>query len=567
MTRRALVGLFCGAASSVFLFSAVRSVGIALCLGSLLGIAQIFAFFDLEGGSAIDRGMTAAALGVPLWVTINVILLPIIGAEKPQWTAEEMRALSPALIGWLLFSFFLGTLTQLARQISKQLLGPELPRPVLLPPTRKIEIVILGGGFAGVTTAEQLEKQFRDDPTVAFTLVSETNSWLFTPMLVEVAASGLEPTHITTPLRTSLKRTRVLRSKVAGIDLKARQVQLSGTGTQTWLRYDHLVVALGAVSSFSRSSTIGETPREFKTLSDAMGIRNHVIDMFERADAEPDPDRRRALLTFVVAGGGFSGAELAGGLNDFARGIIADYPSLSTADLRVILVHSRERILPELSESLADYATLRMQERGVTLKPNTRVVDAKPGLVILSSAEEIATETFVWTAGAAPTPVIQELPICHDDRGRVLVGATLELPGYRNVWALGDCASVPNALTGKACPPTAQAATRQAAFLAKNIRASVAGHRLKPFRFRSLGSLCVVGHHTACAEVLGLKFSGLFAWLLWRGVYLSKLPGLERKIRVLFDWMLELFFPRDIVQTIEFDDSVMRQYDPEGTIT
>jgi NADH:quinone reductase (non-electrogenic) len=454
-----------------------------------------------------------------------------------------------------------------SRQISKQLLGPELPRRVLLPPTRRTEIVILGGGFAGVTTGEQLEKQFRDDPTVAFTLVSETNSWLFTPMLVEVAASGLEPTHITTPLRTSLKRTRVLRSKVAGIDLKARRVQLRGAGAQTWLRYDHLVVALGAISSYSRNSTIGETAREFKTLSDAMGIRNHVIDMFERADVELDPDRRRTLLTFVIAGGGFSGAELAGGLNDFARGIVVDYPSLSAADLRVILVHSRERILPELSESLADYATRRLQERGVTLKPNTRVIDAKPGLVILSSAEEIATETFVWTAGATPSPVIQELPICHDDRGGVLVDATLELPGYRNVWALGDCASVPNKLTGKVCPPTAQAATRQAAFLARNIRASVAGHRLKPFRFRSLGSLCVVGYHAACAEVLGLKFSGLFARLLWRGIYLSKLPGLERKIRVLFDWTLELFFPRDIVQTIEFDDSVMRQYDPEGTIT
>jgi NADH:quinone reductase (non-electrogenic) len=565
MMRRVLVGLFCGAASSVFLFSAVRSVGLALCLGSVLGIAQIFAFFDLEGGSAIDRGMTAAALGVPLWVTINLILLPTIGGEKPQWTAEEMRALFPALFGWLLFSFFLGTLTQVARQISKQLLGPELPQRVLLPPTRKIEIVILGGGFAGVTTAEELEKQFRDDPTVAFTLVSETNSWLFTPMLVEVAASGLEPTHITTPLRTSLKRTRVLRSKVAGIDLKARRVHLSGTGALSWLRYDHLVVALGAVSSYSRSSTIGETPREFKTLSDAIEIRNHVIDMFERADTELDPDRRRTLLTFVVAGGGFSGTELAGGLNDFARGIIADYPSLSTADLRVILVHSRDRILPELSESLADYAMRRLQERGVTLKSNTRVVETKPGLVILSSAEEIDTETFVWTAGAAPSPVIQELPICHDNR--VLVDETLQSPGYRNVWALGDCASVPNALTGKVCPPTAQVATRQAAFLAKNIRASVAGQRLKRFRFRSLGSLCVVGHHTACAEILGLKFSGLFAWLLWRGIYLSKLPGLERKIRVLFDWTLELFFPRDIVQTIDFDDSAVRQYDPEGTIT
>jgi NADH:ubiquinone reductase (H+-translocating) len=163
----------------------------------------------------------------------------------------------------------------------------------------------------------------------------------------------------------------------------------------------------------------------------------------------------------------------------------------------------------------------RMQERGVTLNPNTSVVGAKHGLVILSSAEEIATETFVWTAGAAPSPVIQELPVCQDNRGGVLVDATLQLLGYRNVWALGDCASVPNALTGKICPPTAQAATRQAAFLAKNIRASVAGHRLKPFRFRSVGSLCVVGHHTACAEVLGLKFSGLFAWLFWRCVYLA----------------------------------------------
>jgi NADH:ubiquinone reductase (H+-translocating) len=307
MIQRALVGLFCGAACSLFLFSAFRSVGLALGVGSLVGIAQIFAFFDLEAGSAIDRGMTAAALGVPLWVTINAILLPIIGGEKPQWTAEEVHALFPALIGWLLFSFFLGTLTQVARQISKQLLGPELPMPVAMPPTRKIEIVILGGGFAGVTTAEQLEKEFRDDPTVAFTLVSETNSWLFTPMLVEVAASGLEPTHITTPLRTSLKRTRVLRSKVVGIDLKARRVQLSGAGAQTWLRYDHLVVALGAVSSYSRSSPIGKTPREFKTLPDTMGIRKHVIDMFERADAERDPDRRRTLLTFVVAGEAFRG--------------------------------------------------------------------------------------------------------------------------------------------------------------------------------------------------------------------------------------------------------------------
>jgi NADH dehydrogenase len=565
IVRPALIGLLCGSVSSFFLCFTLGSVGLGLALGALLGIAQIFAFFDLEGGSAIDRAMTCAALGLPFWATINVILLPMAAGQGPQWDAEEMRALFPALIGWLLCCFFLGALTQAARRVSEHFFGPESPRRAPSPPAQTTQVVILGGGFAGVTTAERLEKQFRDDPTVSFTLVSETNSWLFTPMLVEVAASGLEPTHITTPLRTSLKRTRVLRSKVTSIDLEARRVQLSEEGPQSGLHYDHLVLALGSVSNYSGNGALAENAREFKTLSDAMRIRNHVIDVFERADAEPDPERRRALLTFVVAGGGFSGAELAGGLNDFARGMTADYPSLSTADLRIILVHSRERILPELSESLANYAVQRMHERGVTLKLNMRVTDARPGLVTLSSAEEVATETFVWTAGATPNPILQELPIRHDERGAVLVDRTLALPGYRNVWALGDCASVPNTATGKTCPPTAQAATGQAAFLAKNIRASVLGRRLKPFRFQSFGSLCVVGHHTACAEILGLKFSGLFAWLLWRGVYLTKLPSLERKVRVLTDWTLELFFPRDIVQTIDFDDSAMRQYDPKAT--
>ncbi|MGA8655014.1 MAG: NAD(P)/FAD-dependent oxidoreductase [Chthoniobacterales bacterium] len=559
IVRRALIGLLCGSVSSFFLCFTLGNVGLGLALGALLGIAQTFSFFDLEGGSAIDRAMTCAALGLFFWATINVILLPMAAPQGPQWTAEEMRALFPALIGWVLFCFLLGALTQAARRASEHFLGPESPRRAPSPPAKTTQVIILGGGFAGVTTAEHLEKQFRDDPTVSFTLVSETNSWLFTPMLVEVAASGLEPTHITTPLRTSLKRTRVLRGKVTSIDLEARRVQLSEDGPQSGQHYDHLVLALGSVSNYSGNAAVAENALEFKTLSDAMRIRNHVIDVFERADAESSLERRRALLTFVVAGGGFSGAELAGGLNDFARGMIADYPSLSAADLRIVLAHSRERILPELSKSLADYAMQRMHERGVTFKLNTRVTDAGPGSITLSSGEEIVTETFVWTAGATPSPILQKLPIHHDNRGAVLVDRTLAVPGYRNVWALGDGASVPDTKPGKTCPPTAQAATRQAAFLATNIRASLLGRRLKPFRFQSLGSLCVVGHHTACAEILGLKFSGLFAWLLWRGVYLTKLPGLERKVRVLTDWTLELFFPRDIVQTIDFNGSGSRQ--------
>jgi NADH dehydrogenase len=565
IVRRVLIGLVCGTVSSLFLCLALRSAALGLSLGALLGIAQIFAFFDLESGSAIDRAMTCAALGLPFWATINVILLPLVAGRQPEWTAEKMRVLFPALICWLLFCFFLGILSQAAREVAKYFLGPESPAPAISLSKKATQVVILGGGFAGVTTAEHLEKQFRADPTISFTLISETNSWLFTPMLVEVAASGLEPTHITTPLRTSLKRTRVLRNRVTSIDLERRQVHLNDESPQTGLHYDHLVLALGSVSNFPGNTAVAENALEFKTLADAMCIRNHIIDVFERADSESDPGRRRALLTFVVAGGGFSGAELAGGLNDFARGIIADYPNLSTNDLRIILVHSRGRILPELSESLANYAMQRMRERGVTFKLNTRVADAGPCSISLSPPEEIPTETFVWTAGATPNPILKELPIKHDCRGAVLVDRTLAIPDYRNVWALGDCASVPDAKTGKTCPPTAQVATREAVVLAHNIRACLLGRPLKPFCFKSLGTLCIVGYHTACAEIRGLKFSGLFAWLLWRGVYLSKLPGLERKVRVLTDWTLELFFPRDIVQTIDFDDSRTCQADPKMT--
>jgi NADH dehydrogenase len=518
-----------------------------------------------DAGAAADRAMTTAAFGLPIWGALNVILLPLLAGQTPQWTAEGMRGLFPALVGWLLFGFALGLLTTGALRLAERLFGvtPAPPEPVS--PEVKTCVVILGGGFAGVSTAMNLEKEFRDDPSVAFTLVSETNALLFTPMLAEVAASSLEPTHISTPLRSSLHRTRVVRAEVAGIDLENRRVKLSDR--EETLPYDHLVLALGAVSSLPPGDGIAEHALEFKTLADAIRIRNHVIDAFDHADAEPNPARRRALLTFVVAGGGFSGAELAGALNDFARGMLADYPNLSADDLRIVLVHSRERILPELSASLADYALERMRARGVTFELNARVSAARPGVVVLKRMElektdatkkpepvqlEIPTETLVWAAGTAPSPLLKELAVERDKRGAVLVENTLAVRGHTGLWALGDCAIVPDAKTGKPCPPTAQFAIREARTLARNLCASIAGEPLQPFHFDSLGTLCVVGHHTACAEIKGYKFSGFFAWFLWRTLYLIKLPGLERKVRVVGDWTIELFFPRDILQTIDF---------------
>ncbi len=555
--RTAVLGMLAGAAADAPLALSLGHPCSSVALGMAIGIAYAVSTRRTQQ-SYVDNLMAAGALGVPMWGLISVIALPLFSDQRLEWSAEQMRAYFPALVGWVLYGALLGLFTQALSDLAKHVFGPEAGGVAPVPQQRK-RIVILGGGFAGMKTAECLEQEVHTNSTAMITLISETNALLFTPMLAEVAGSTLEPSHISTPLRSSLRRTEFIRGRVNAIDLESRKVVLasdSPTG-QLVVPYDHLVLALGSVSNYLGMANIEKLAFNFKSLLDAIRIRNHVIEMFERADREPDPLQRAPLLSFVIAGGGFAGVELAGALNDFARGILADYPNLNPNEPNIVLVHSRDRILPELSESLARYAKKKMEARGVKFRLNARLSDVQPGVVVVSDGE-IRAQTLVWTAGTAPNPLLKSQPFERDKRGAVKVDFTLAVPGHPGVWALGDCAAVNDAKTGEPCPPTAQFAIREAATVARNIAAQLGGWPLKNFHFDSLGALCVVGHQTACAELRvpfarskSVRFSGLLAWLMWRGIYLSKLPGMERKIRVLMDWMIELFFPRDIVQTID----------------
>ena len=534
----------------------LHSLFLGIVLGAVVGVLYVLPVRPARCAYA-ESVFTAGSLGIPLWAVVSIIVLPAAGGNGPQWAANGMRALFPQFVGWVLYGASLGLTAQALSDLAFRLLGPEPAARAV--PIAKTRVVILGGGFAGMQTAECLERQFGADRSVSFTLVSEGNALLFTPMLAEVAGGSLEPSHISSPLRTSLNRTEVLRAHVTSVDCKRRCVLAhSGSGSDPEeIPYDHLIFALGSVSNYFGNTNVRNSAFDFKSLLDAIRIRNHVIGMFELADQEASNSARQELLTFVIAGGGFAGVELAGALNDFARGILADYPRLTPEDVKVILVHSREVILPELSAALGAYARRSMEDRGVHFELGRRVVDAAPGLVVLDN-REVPARTLVWTAGTVPNPLIRETGLETDKRGAVRVDTTLAVPAHPGLWGIGDCAAVVDAKNGKSCPPTAQFALREGQLLARNIRAAILGKKLEDFHFDSLGAFCVVGHHTACAELnlpwpirKSVRFSGLLAWLMWRGIYLSKLPGAERKVRVFIDWTTELFFPRDIVQTID----------------
>jgi NADH:ubiquinone reductase (H+-translocating) len=416
--------------------------------------------------------------------------------------------------------------------------------------TAKKRILILGGGFAGAYTALHLEKRLGGRKDVEVKLIAKENFVLFTPMLSEVAGGDVEVTDIVYSLRMMLRHTQVTIAEVEAIDLAKKQVRIvqSGSSNANDVSYDQLVLALGAVTNFYGNPGLEKHALTMKTLGDAILVRNRAIDALGLADNQADETERKTILTMVITGGGFAGVETAGAVNDLMREAMKFYPNVNENMLRIVVVHAGDALLPELSESLGRYAEKQLARRGVEVLLNTKVTSYDGMEVTLGDGTKIATRTLVWTAGITPPPLLSTLP-CAIERGRVLANECLQVPNWPGVWALGDCALVPDPFNpGKFYPPTAQHATREAAVLANNIVASMRGQAPKPFKFKIIGLLAVIGRRTGVAEIFGVRFSGLVAWWLWRCIYLSKLPGLQKKVRVTLDWILDVIFSKDLVE-------------------
>src|SRR5438094_4963447 len=426
---------------------------------------------------------------------------------------------------------------------------------------RKKRIVILGGGFGGVYTAMYLEKLLARERAVEICLVSRDNFFLFTPMLHEIAASDLEITNIINPLRKLLHKVEVLVGDVNEIDLPNKRVLiLRGYRNESrQVDYDHLVIALGSITNFHNLPGFSELALTMKSLPDAIRLRAQIIRHLEEANSECNSTDRQSLLTFVVAGGGFAGVETVAALDDVVREALPFYPRLCEDIVRVVLVHSGAVILPELGESLGRYTEEVLARRGVEVQLNTRVKSMTENSVFLVDGVEIPSRTLVWTAGTVPNPLILPLS-CTKERGRIRVNEFLRVLDWPNVWAVGDCAFVPDIRNpGKSHPPTAQHAIREGKIVAQNIAAVLLGCRLKPFSFRTIGLLASIGRRTGVARIFGFNFSGFFAWWMWRTVYLSKLPGLDKKVRVAFDWTLDILFPKDVCAV--YDLAQRRDFD------
>jgi NADH dehydrogenase len=412
---------------------------------------------------------------------------------------------------------------------------------------RPTRIVILGGGFGGVYTARHLEEIFKDAGEVQITLISRDNYFIMTPLLFEAGSGVLEPRHAVNPIRPLLRSAQFVEAEVEGVDLQRKIVSVRRPHAEPdEVLYDHLVLALGSITNTSMIPG-SEHALTFKTLGDAIYLRNHIIQLFERADIETDPARKAAMLTFVLVGGGLVAVELAGEIRVFLENISKLYRNVDRAEVRFDLLEAADHIVPEMDRELSDYAALTLSKRGVRIRTNTRVDRMEPGRVHLPDGEVIAADTILLATGVLPSPTLALLPLQKDRKGRVQTEPTMRAAGQQDVWALGDCASIPDP-SGHPYPTLAQHAIREALQLAKNIAAAIRGQPLEPFVYKTKGTLAALGHFKGVGKIYKISIRGFVAWWVWRTYYLMRMPNLNRRLRVMMDWTIALMFKNDIVQ-------------------
>jgi NADH:ubiquinone reductase (H+-translocating) len=408
-----------------------------------------------------------------------------------------------------------------------------------------MRIVVLGGGFGGVATVRHLERVLRRRTNVEITLVSRENFFVLTPLLFEACSGRLELRHCAQPIRAALRRARFIEATVESVEVERQLVRaVAPEGDAYDLPYDHLVVALGA-STNDRLIPGSSNALTFKTMADALVLRNHLIGRFERADAAADAAKRRGCLTVVVIGGGLVGVELVGELTAFADDVLRFYPRIRRDEVRFRLFEGGPRILPEIDAKLAATAARVLQRRGVDIQVSTAVRSIEAGRVRLEN-DTIDAGTIVLAAGIVPSAVASAIPVARDQRGRIAVDATMR-SSHPQVWALGDCAAIPGP-DGRPYPALAQHTVREARHLACNIRAAIDGRAPSPFMFRPLGSMASLGHTRAVARVFGVRLTGLVAWWVRRTYYLFQMPRWDRRLRIVLDWTVALFFRSDITR-------------------
>jgi NADH dehydrogenase len=408
-------------------------------------------------------------------------------------------------------------------------------------------VVIVGGGFGGAAAARELERVMPKQ-SARLVLVNETNFALYTPFLPEAAAGTLEPRHVVTPLRDILKRTYLRLGAIVGHDPEAKTVTLRAKyGETEALPYDQLLLSLGSVSRALPIPGLAGHAVGFKSLADAIYLRNHVVETLEEANATEDPVRREQLLTYVFVGGGYAGLEALAELQDFAADAMDRYPRARLHGMRWVLVEAMDRVLPEIDRQLADYALRELRGRGIDIRLETTLEEVGPDSARLSTGEVLPTRTVVWTAGVKPQPILKELNVPLDERGRIPVDSHLRVQGMDSVWAIGDCAAAPDP-RGGTCPPTAQHAVRQGPVAARNIAAELGIGSARPFEYRSEAAFVNLGRYKAVGRIGERTFRGFPAWWLARTYHMSQIPGTARKVRAVLDWTAGLPFRRDIAE-------------------